>query len=255
MGRKSRGNFLALSGILIAILIGFVSWGAWNFLTEPEEEKKPVIAAGEAPVPTIIGTERTIEEVTSGIAKNVAENKAFNEGQPEEIEQPVKEEEPKLEIPAAITQSKEKGRWLYVDKANFTMYLVNDNEVEKSWGIAVAKKPGQKQRVGDMTTPEGTFPIQQIQNSSSWTHDFKDGKGAIKGAYGPWFIRLKTVTKLKGKTKTWTGIGIHGTHDPDSIGTMVTEGCIRMKNEDVEELKGIAKVGMKVVIGTNAVKK
>ena len=50
----------------------------------------------------------------------------------------------------------------------------------------------------------------------------------IKGAYGPWFIRLKTP---------WKGIGIHGTHDPDSIGKDITEGCIRLKNSDLLDLK------------------
>ena len=60
------------------------------------------------------------------------------------------------------------------------------------------------------------------------------------GAYGPWFIRLKTG---------WNGIGIHGTHDPGSIGTDVTEGCIRLQNKDVEELKKqYIKVGLPVVI-------
>ncbi|MBR1487120.1 MAG: L,D-transpeptidase, partial [Synergistaceae bacterium] len=30
---------------------------------------------------------------------------------------------------------------------------------------------------------------------------------------------------------------IHGTHDPNSIGTNVTEGCIRLNNADIAELK------------------
>ena len=44
------------------------------------------------------------------------------------------------------------------------------------------------------------------------------------------------------------GIGIHGTHDPESIGTMVTQGCVRLWNEDLEELKGRVFIGMKVII-------
>jgi len=70
-------------------------------------------------------------------------------------------------------------------------------------------------------------------------HDFGDGKGPIAGAYGPKFIRLKTG---------WSGIGIHGTHDPAYIGKRVTEGCIRLKNEDLAELVPYVKVGMKVQI-------
>ena len=80
----------------------------------------------------------------------------------------------------------------------------------------------------------------QIQNASYWTHDFRDGKGEIKGAYGPWFIRLKTP---------WRGIGIHGTHDPRSIGKNATEGCIRLRNEELKDLKEkYIKLSMVVVI-------
>ena len=49
----------------------------------------------------------------------------------------------------------------------------------------------------------------------------------------------------KGK---WGGIGIHGTHDPASIGTRASEGCIRLENSQVEALKKLVCVGTKVVI-------
>jgi len=107
----------------------------------------------------------------------------------------------------------------------------------------VGANGGQKRRVGDSRTPTGRFTVQQVQNSSKWTYDFGDGRGQTPGAYGPWFIRLKTPG--------WSGIGIHGTHDPDSIGRMITQGCIRMKNSDLEDLKKKVFVGMKVVITEN----
>ena len=43
-----------------------------------------------------------------------------------------------------------------------------------------------------MKTPEGDFTIREINDSSAWKHDFKDGLGMIEGAYGPYFIRLWT---------------------------------------------------------------
>ena len=134
----------------------------------------------------------------------------------------------------------QKGTWIKIRKHEHKLYVMKDSKVIKAYGIAVGKNLGQKERAGDCRTPEGSFTVQQIQNAGSWTHDFKDGKGVIKGAYGPWFIRLKTG---------WNGIGIHGTHDPGSIGTDVTEGCIRLQNKDVEELKKqFIKVGLPVVI-------
>ena len=41
-------------------------------------------------------------------------------------------------------------------------------------------------------------------------------------------------------TGGWKGIGIHGTHAPDSLGTMASEGCIRMNNDEIRDLKNYA---------------
>lgn len=134
----------------------------------------------------------------------------------------------------------------------------------RTYSCAVAKNPGDKQRAGDNTTPTSwgdviesipgaspetpsstiPFVVDEIDYAADWTHDFGDGQGEIAGAYGPWFISLNTG---------WDGIGIHGTHDPDSIGKNVSEGCIRLHNEDVAELKELiveydGGIGVKVVI-------
>ena len=44
------------------------------------------------------------------------------------------------------------------------------------------------------------------------------------------------------------GYGIHGTTEPETIGTYQTKGCIRMRNADVEELFVIIPTGADVVI-------
>ena len=129
--------------------------------------------------------------------------------------------------------------WLRVSKSGYKLYLYRGQDVEKAYEVAVGKNPGDKERVGDNKTPNGTFTVQSIEDSRTWSHDFRDGKGTIRGAYGPWFIRLRTG---------WRGIGIHGTHDPDSLGSMVSEGCIRMHNSELEELRQFASARMKVVI-------
>ena len=72
-----------------------------------------------------------------------------------------------------------------------------------------------------------------------------DGKGEIKGAYGPWFISINTDEMSKG---AWGGIGIHGTHKPNVMRARDSEGCIRLQNQNVEELKKYVRVGTKVVI-------
>ena len=85
--------------------------------------------------------------------------------------------------------------------------------------------------------------VEEICDASYWTHDFGDGKGQIAGAYGPWFISLDTG---------WIGIGIHGTHDPASIGTMASEGCIRLRDQDVAELKQLI-YGKNKGVGTRVI--
>lgn len=133
------------------------------------------------------------------------------------------------------------AKFIVISKETMTLtvYGPNVNKIAE-FPVAIGKNPGNKRKKGDMKTPEGSFEVQQIQDASHWTHDFRDGKGDIKGAYGSHFIRLLTPPH--------TGIGIHGTHDPSSIGTRATEGCIRLRNEDLLKLVGMVRVGMPVTI-------
>lgn len=105
---------------------------------------------------------------------------------------------------------------------------------------AIGKNWGDKKKTGDKKTPEGTFKVVKIQDSRKWTHDFKDGYGERKGAYGTWFFRLKVPG--------FTGIGIHGTCFPESIGKRSSEGCIRLSNSDIIKLKKYVSVGMLCII-------
>lgn len=129
--------------------------------------------------------------------------------------------------------------WVKIVKERFRLYVNRGDQKIAAFPVAIGSNPGNKETVGDRRTPEGTFKVVQIQDASYWTHDFGDGKGPIDGAYGPLFIRLETG---------WKGIGIHGTHDPSSIGKRVTEGCIRLTNENVEILEGQIGIGTVVVI-------
>ncbi len=156
--------------------------------------------------------------------------------QPEKLTAPVPSVKPK--------KAANNGKYhIYINKSAYELMLFKGDELVKVYGIAIGKNPGDKQRVGDNRTPTGDFRIVSIENASGWTHDFRDGKGKIRGAYGPWFFRLDA--------KGWKGIGIHGTHAPDSIGTNATEGCIRLHNEDLAELKTYAYRNMPVVIREN----
>ena len=131
--------------------------------------------------------------------------------------------------------------YLVVSKQDMTLSIIGKGgAIIKTYPIACAINKGNKQRRGDNKTPEGKFKVNQILDGTYMTHDFGDGKGPIRGCYGPWFFRLA----VPGFTK----IGIHGTHLPESIGTRCTEGCIRLRNEDILELKEYITLGMTVII-------
>ncbi len=130
---------------------------------------------------------------------------------------------------------------IYISKVDMSLTLLDaQGQVVVTYPMACGKNKGHKQKKGDMRTPEGKFSLQQIQDAHDWSHDFGDGKGVIKGAYGPCFMRLRTG---------FSGIGIHGTHDPKSIGTRATEGCIRLENKNAEALSKQVTLGMTVIIG------
>ena len=139
--------------------------------------------------------------------------------------------------------------FIVIDKPalNLSVYEAQsgDTVLIARYPVCVGKNYGQKQKSGDMKTPECTysnpFTITQIQPASSWVHDFGDGRGSI-AAYGNWFMRLKTYD--------FKGIGIHGsTNNESSVPGRGSEGCIRLLNNDLDELKDkYAFVGMKVII-------
>ncbi len=121
----------------------------------------------------------------------------------------------------------------------------NDTIALAAYPVCVGKNKGQKQGKGDMRTPESSldhpFSITNIQDASTWTHDFGDGRGAIL-AYGHWFLRLKTPGH--------NGIGIHGsTNNENTVPGRGSEGCIRLLDKDIIQLKEkYARIGMPVII-------
>ncbi|MEA3507526.1 MAG: L,D-transpeptidase [Synergistota bacterium] len=147
---------------------------------------------------------------------------------------------PHEDLSAFVAENGLEGQfWMLIDKSDFTLSAYMGAEPLSVYEVAIGSNGGDKQKVGDRRTPEGVFTVERIHDSRSWVHDFGDGKGPVEGAYGPWFIRLKTG---------WKGIGIHGTHDPSSIGRMVTEGCIRLTNDNLGAIIGRVKPGVVVLI-------
>lgn len=143
-------------------------------------------------------------------------------------------------LAGSIMMVSAQNRVLVSKKQQHLWVISQSNDTLLSVKVSTGKNPGNKQRRGDMRTPEGTFPITQIQNASSWTHDFNDGAGERKGAYGPFFCRLSTPG--------FSGIGIHGTCFPELLGKASSEGCIRMHDDNLRKFVKLVGKGTKVTI-------
>lgn len=140
----------------------------------------------------------------------------------------------------------EAGNRIIVSKLQLQLYVVNEkNDTLFRCPIACGKNMGNKTRIGDMKTPEGEFKITKMYDATSWKHDFGDGQGMRLGAYGPLFFRLNVPG--------FNDIGLHGTIFPESIGTRSSEGCVRMRNEDIKKLYPYCSIGMTVIIEPDVV--
>ena len=127
---------------------------------------------------------------------------------------------------------------IIISKESLTLKLYDkSNRLICRFPISLGRHYGDKQALGDLKTPEGEYSIVQIQRASHWMYN--DGKANIKGYYGNWFIRLNTP---------YSGIGIHGTHEPEHIGERTTEGSIRLNNYHLDSLRTMIDVGMVVRI-------
>ena len=95
-------------------------------------------------------------------------------------------------------------------------------------------------------TPVGSFVIAERIPEPPWWRD--DGHivpfGDKENILGTRWMAIKAT----GTTPEIKGYGIHGTWDTNSIGKAESAGCIRLRNEDVEELFELVPLGTPVVI-------
>lgn len=111
---------------------------------------------------------------------------------------------------------------ILVDTANYRLAVVSGDVIVRSYPIGL----------GGEKTPEGSFYISE---------KVKNPNGRDDGEFGS-----------RGMTLSGTRYAIHGTNEPDSIGKDESLGCVRMLQEDVEELYDLVPLGTKVTIKNGA---
>lgn len=118
---------------------------------------------------------------------------------------------------------------LLVDKSQNIMLLKSDEEVVKTYIVSTGK---------DNCTPAGTFKIVNKLDNPTW---FRAGAVVPAGS-------SENVLGTRWMGFDLAGYGIHGTTEPKELGKQVTQGCVRLRNSDVEELYDIVPVGTEVTI-------
>ncbi|MFH1867526.1 MAG: L,D-transpeptidase family protein [Candidatus Omnitrophota bacterium] len=120
---------------------------------------------------------------------------------------------------------------IVADKSQSVLTLILQDEVVKTYAVSTGK---------NNSTPTGIFQIKDKLVDPVWySPDAVVASGSPDNILG---------TRWMGLTTPKPGYGIHGTTMPESIGYQATEGCVRMRNDDVEELYAIVPVGTEVTI-------
>ena len=118
------------------------------------------------------------------------------------------------------------------------LYLVMENGQALRYGIGVGRPGftwgGQQSITRKAEWPDWTPPAEMLRRRPDLPHFMKGGIENPLGARAMYLGR--TIYR------------IHGSNEPETIGTAVSSGCIRMTNEDVTDLYTRVKVGTRVVV-------
>lgn len=122
---------------------------------------------------------------------------------------------------------------IVVNKKDFTLTLLIDGCYVREYYIGTGK---------NNSTPEGTFVVStRLKNPVWYSPEGVYPFGHPKNVLGTRWLGFKNEPGI-------VGYGIHGTTKPESIGTESSNGCIRLRNEDVEELYDFVTPDTRVVI-------
>jgi len=138
------------------------------------------------------------------------------------------------------------GGTIVVDPANFFLYYVTANEIAIRYGVGVGQEGlgftgtaivGRKEE-WPRWRPSANMISRNPERFAGLAKGIRGGPGNPLGARALYLYRDGKDTRYR----------IHGTNEPDSIGQAVSNGCIRMLNEQVIDLYGRVKLGAPVVV-------
>ena len=146
--------------------------------------------------------------------------------------------DPKFEKQMVDYSGKEGAGTIVVDTPNKFLYLVEGNGKAVRYGIGVGRPgftwSGVKTISAKKEWPDWTPPAEMLARRPDLPRHMEGGPQNPLGARAMYL----------GSTL----YRIHGSNEPWTIGTNVSSGCIRMRNEDVIDLYGRVNVGTRVVV-------
>jgi lipoprotein-anchoring transpeptidase ErfK/SrfK len=135
-------------------------------------------------------------------------------------------------------RTKEPAGTIIIDTAHTYLYLVLGNGQAMRYGIGVGREGftwSGSERISRMAEwPDWHPPEEMIERQPYLPRFMAGGEGNPLGARALYL----------GKTL----YRIHGTNQPSTIGTFVSSGCVRLVNEDIQDLYDRVKVGSRVVV-------
>ena len=146
--------------------------------------------------------------------------------------------DPKFEKQLVDYSGHEGAGTIVVDTPNKFLYLVQGNGKAMRYGIGVGRPgftwSGTKQISAKKEWPDWSPPAQMLTRRPDLPRHMEGGPENPLGARA-----MYLGSSL---------YRIHGSNEPWTIGTNVSSGCIRMRNEDIIDLYGRVNVGTRVVV-------
>jgi len=141
--------------------------------------------------------------------------------------------------------------YIVVDKSDYELHVYDDQGWYATYPVVFGNKSlDDKMMEGDRKTPEGAFTIVEKRPHAKW-HKIMMLNYPTRDSWDK-FNRRKAQGVIPRSAKIGGGIGIHGTWPNDNI--MVddyknwTQGCVSLRNADMDELFTFIKTGTRVVI-------
>lgn len=122
-----------------------------------------------------------------------------------------------------------------IDLSDRRLTLYRGTTVLHTYPVAVGREGWQ--------TPTGEFEVRQMVQDPTWMNPFT--REVVEGGHprnplGRYWIGFWT------DGTNW--VGMHGTPNPETVGTAASHGCIRLYNDDIQALFGQVTMGTPVTV-------